>query len=280
MNNVFIVGASGYIGSKLYDYLDVENKWSVGRNNNDIYLDLSDGEFEPFLSNVESDDIVVFLSAISSPDICENEYEHAYNINVRNTSKLIFLLLSKNVRVIFSSSDAVFGNALCICDENSKKAPFGKYGEMKSEIEDKFSNDKNFFITRFSYVLGHGDNFSRLVAEHFYDEKLLDVFNGFERSVISLDDILLGMRKIIKNWNKIKTRIVNFSGDELVSRQAIVSAFYKYKYPSLNYSFTNAPEKFWDSRPKKIHTKSLYLESILEKPLESYQDVIRSQQDG
>lgn len=62
------------------------------------------------------------------------------------------------------------------------------------------------------------------------NSKLLDVFDGFERSVVSINDVLLGIKNIILNWSQIDTRIVNFSGPDLVSRQQIVLALAQEKF--------------------------------------------------
>ncbi|CNC93936.1 NAD-dependent epimerase/dehydratase [Yersinia frederiksenii] len=276
MKKVFILGATGYIGNNLKNYLYNEfDIITVGRKNSDINLNLESSCFQPLLAKINPGDTVVFLSAISSPDECEKNYEYAYNINIKNTISLISQLTAKNVKVVFSSSDAVFGATQKLCDEYSEKKPFGKYGEMKAEVEDYFSKNNNFFTIRFSYVLGKDDKFSSMVREFFEKGKILDVFDGFERNVITINDVVLGIRNIISNWDNINTRVVNFSGNELVSRQGIVEALAREKYKGLEYKFTEAPEIFWKGRPKMIHTKSNYLESILNRPIESYSKVIK-----
>ncbi|AIN14626.1 NAD-dependent epimerase/dehydratase [Yersinia pseudotuberculosis] len=276
MTKVFILGSNGYIGNNLMESLcDNIEVITVGRSNADIYINLESDDFQSLLNKVEFKDTVIFLSAISSPDECNNNYNYSYKINVKNTISLISLLLAKNVRVMFSSSDAVFGATQNLCDENSEKKPFGKYGEMKSEVEDYFTLEDDFFVVRFSYVLGRNDKFSMMIKEFYEQGKILDVFDGFERNVISINDVTAGIKNIICDWDSIKTRIVNFSGNELVSRQDIVNALVKEKYLNLKYKFTAAPESFWVGRPKKIHTKSNYLESILNRKLEPYLEVIK-----
>lgn len=275
VNKIYVVGSSGFIGGKLYDYLSEFRPISVGRANSEIYLDLSDNNYSELLSVVKEDDVVILLAAISSPDECERNYEEAYEINVKNTVALISLLIEKRARVLFSSSDAVFGAAKNVCLDDTDKQPFGKYGQMKSEVEEYFKNERNFFSIRFSYVLAKDDKFSLMVAEHAQNGKHLDVFDGFERNVIALEDVLLGIKSIITFWDDIDTRVVNFSGKELVSRQNIVAELVKQKYPKLVYSFTEAPESFWKGRPKVINTESKFLESILMRPTKSYKECIK-----
>ncbi|EJY0884454.1 NAD(P)-dependent oxidoreductase [Vibrio cholerae] len=274
-NNVYIAGASGFIGRNLLKFLDVTNKFSVGRRDGDIYFDLTENDNSKFLSIIKKDDVVVFLAAISSPDICEKNYEQAYRVNVKNTIFLIDALLKKGAKILFSSSDAVFGNSETVCFDDSERAPFGNYGKMKSEVEEHFKHDRNFFSIRFSYVLAEDDKFSMMIAEHADTGKNLDVFDGFERNVIALEDVLLGIQNIIKFWDDIDTRVVNFSGKDLVSRQNIVTELAKQKYPELVYSFTDAPDSFWQGRPKVINTRSKFLESILNRPTKSYKECIK-----
>ncbi|TQP52314.1 NAD(P)-dependent oxidoreductase [Vibrio cholerae] len=274
-NSVYIIGASGFIGKKLFNFLDITNKFSVGRHDNDTYIDLTKSDFSEFFSIVKKDDVVVFLAAISSPDVCERNYEEAYKINVTNTVYLIGSLLKKGVKVLFTSSDAVFGTSETVCFDDSEKSPFGKYGKMKSEVEEHFKHDRNFFSIRLSYVLAEDDKFSMMIAEHAHTGKNLDVFDGFERNVIALEDVLLGIQNIIKFWDDIDTRVINFSGKDLVSRQNIVTELAKQKYPELVYSFIDAPDIFWQGRPKVIKTGSKFLESILNRPTKSYKDCIK-----
>ncbi|MFA0485960.1 MULTISPECIES: sugar nucleotide-binding protein [unclassified Vibrio] len=274
-NNVYIFGSSGFVGDSLYKKLDFSNKFTVGRTNCDVSLDLSSNKFDDLLSRVQKDDVVVFLAAISSPDLCEKNFDQAYNINVTNTILLIDKLIVKGVKVIFSSSDAVFGSANKLCFDDSETKPFGQYGKMKSQVEESFKGNENFFVVRFSYVLAKDDKFSLMVAEHAELGKNLDVFDGFERNVISLDDVLLGIKNIIVNWNDIETRTVNFSGHQLVSRQDIVKELADQKHPNLTYSFTEAPVSFWKGRPKRINTESKYLDAILKRPAKSYKESIK-----
>lgn len=276
MRKVFILGSTGYVGNHLKSFLsDAFSLVTVGRKNSDIHFDLETGEFNDLLVQVNNDDTIIFLSAVSAPDQCEKNYDVAHKINVKNTITLISELLKKNARVIFSSSDVVFGGTSDVCTEMSERKPFGKYGQMKCEVEEHFSNNPGFFVIRFSYILGKGDKFSEMVKEHSLNSKLLDVFDGFERSVVSINDVLLGIKNIILNWSQIDTRIVNFSGPDLVSRQQIVLALAQEKFPELQYQFTDAPESFWLGRPKKINTKSRFLESILDRSCESYLNVIK-----
>ncbi|MFS1464414.1 NAD-dependent dehydratase [Vibrio lentus] len=273
--SVYILGSSGFVGDSLYKYLDFSNKFTVGRANCDVSLDLSSNNFDDLLSRVQKDDVIVFLAAISSPDLCEKNFDQAYNINVTNTILLIDKLIVKGVKVIFSSSDAVFGAANKLCFDDSETKPFGQYGKMKSQVEESFKGNENFFVVRFSYVLAKDDKFSLMVGEHADTGQNLDVFDGFERNVISLDDVLLGIQNIIVNWNDIETRTVNFSGHQLVSRQDIVKELADQKHPSLTYSFTDAPVSFWKGRPKRINTESKYLDAILKRPAKSYKESIK-----
>ncbi|MGR5246957.1 NAD-dependent epimerase/dehydratase family protein [Vibrio aestuarianus] len=273
--NVYIIGSSGFIGGRLYKSLSVPNKFTVGRSGCDVFLDLASESFEDLLVEINKGDFVIFLAAVSSPDLCEKNYEEAYSINVTSTINLIYALLNKGVRVLFSSSDAVFGAADKLCLDDSQTKPFGQYGKMKSKVEERFKENEHFFVVRFSYILAKDDKFSLMVGEHAVTKRNLDVFDGFERNVISLDDVLLGIQNIIVNWDEIDTRIVNFSGNQLVSRQDIVKELAEQRYPNLIYSFTDAPDSFWKGRPKRINTESKYLDAILKRPTKSYKECIK-----
>ncbi len=88
-----------------------------------------------------------FLRLYPLPDLCEKNFDQAYNINVTNTILHRRFFIVKGVKVIFSSSDAVFGfaNELVLMTRNETVYRQWKMNQLKS-----FEGNENFFVVRFS----------------------------------------------------------------------------------------------------------------------------------
>lgn len=250
---VFIFGASGLLGRAFLR--ELPDKWDVigvGRNNEDLFFDLNSSEPEKLKNIVSKGDFWIFLAAISSPDECENNAKFAYQLNVIQTKKLIKWLTNNGVKVIFASSDAVYGNRIEKAYENDKTCPMGEYGKHKALIEDFISNNPLVKVMRLSYVLSLDDNFSKLLKEHEKYKKKLNVFLGFKRHIVLLDDVIFGLTNLIKKWDQINFKNINFCGHMLVDRCEMVGILKERYYKKLEYVCVEAPNVFWDGRSKAI----------------------------
>jgi len=273
MNNVFVLGSSGYIGKALVSKLSSHHipVTTVGRKGTDIIFDLATN-VGAFISEVKEGDIIIFLAAISSPDICEKDKEYAQSINVKGTEKVISELIDKRAKVLFSSSDVVFGEGVGAMGDHDQLCPFGEYGRMKAYIEKKFSASPLFKVIRFSYVMGPGDKYTDLLLNFSKNKKKLDVFEGFERNVVAVSDVTSGIIKLIKNWNLIDQGAINFSGPECISRWGITKLFSEKFCCNMQLELVDAPTGFWNSRPKRIETNNVIFTKLLGRPAKSIQN--------
>lgn len=262
---IHVIGASGYIGKKLDDYFSlhsVKDLMLYSDIPNDKYiklnlLDLRDETFESFNKN----DIVIFLAAISSPDVCENNYELAKSINIDGTVKFIDACIKKEVNILFFSSDVVYGFNTGVNDENTKPNPHGNYAKMKFYIEEKYKDNDHFKVFRLSYVVSEEDKFITYINQCIMNKTIPEVFNGFKRNVILIDDVLESIYNISQNFTVVKSSIINICGEDSLSRVDLANYFNaKQKF---DYKIINIPIQMLKSRPNKIITKSLYIEKIL-----------------
>ncbi|MDO4803135.1 MAG: NAD-dependent epimerase/dehydratase family protein, partial [Prevotellaceae bacterium] len=161
---VAIVGSTGYIAGflieRFYKEEFVEEIIKIDQHESaDLFLDLQ----EPEKFNYEAlngIDYIVFTAAISGPDKCATDYEFCWNINVTGTSYFIRKAIERNCKVLFFSSDAVFGDIPGkIYDELSDTKAKTPYGRMKKAVEDEFKGNKLFKVIRLSYVASTKDRF-------------------------------------------------------------------------------------------------------------------------
>ena len=86
--SIYIVGAGGYIGSEIYKKLKTDNSIIGLRSKKSdsitLLLDLENPQNFDY-SQISSNDFIIFLSAISSPEFCSKNFYEAFNINVLGT---------------------------------------------------------------------------------------------------------------------------------------------------------------------------------------------------
>ena len=262
---IHIVGANGYIGKQLCSKMDEQSIMY------DCFSDIEDEKCQKY-DLVSSDnnalgfnegDVAILLAAISSPDICQNNYPLAYNVNVVGTSRFIDYCILKKVNVIFLSSDTVNGPTNGVNDEHDEVNPFGNYAKMKYEIECKYRSSPFFKVLRLSYVLSTVDKFTSYLNKCISEKKEAEVFDGLYRNVIKIETVLEAIIKLALNFNFNDYYLVNVSGNQCLSRLDLAK-WYKLKIDGrLEYREVEVPKEILKGRPNVISTKSLYLEKLL-----------------
>ncbi|MDA9837091.1 sugar nucleotide-binding protein [Luminiphilus sp.] len=278
MKRIVILGASGYVGcSCARHYSSMTDVFTItaGKAGCELSVDLVSDNFVSFISSVWPGDTVLFLAAISSPDRCAELGGAAQLINVNNTISLIEQLTAKGANVVFCSSDAVMGKYAVKSYENSPVRPSGIYGEMKAAVELAVSENPNVKVARFSLVLGSGDKFTEMLKHASASGQEVEIFAGFVRNVVSIDDVTEGLYLLAKYWDQFPQKVFNFSGPELVSRECLVATFADV-IPGLRYRVTDAPEKFWTNRERSVETDCHNFSLLLGRPPRSLSQIVSS----
>ena len=214
---IHVIGANGYIGTRLCKAMD-----SKGIPY-DCFSNVADSKCKKFdltsddygvLNGFAPGDVVVLLAAISSPDVCQNDYELAYGINVVGTSHLIDYCIKKDINVIFLSSDTVNGATTEARDEYAPANPFGNYAKMKYEIEQRYQDNPHFKTLRLSYVLSEEDKFTTYLRGCVERGEVAEVFAGLYRNVIRLEVVLEAIIRLCQNFHFNDYYNLNDSGHE------------------------------------------------------------------
>ncbi|WP_370979192.1 NAD-dependent epimerase/dehydratase family protein [Agaribacterium sp. ZY112] len=210
-------------------------------------------------------DTVIFTAAISSPDRCSREYDFAYRINVVGTKYAISRFLERGVKVLFFSSDVVYGESESVVDEESTTNPFGEYAAMKEEVERQFAGNPLFKILRLSYVISSLDSFVQYVVSCIKSGEEAEVFYPLSRKVIDVEDVVEATIRIVEDWDAYKYPVLNLCGEVDVQREEIAQLIDSSSQSAerLKYRCVDLPEGFWDSRPKIINVESRHLSSLL-----------------
>lgn len=172
-----IVGASGLIGSALYDKLITLNKNVIGTFSHNfqpglIYFDLNQEDHKTLIDQIDPDDVVYLLSAYSNPSWIYSNKILAEQLNWNSTCKFIDQLKHKLPRLIFMSSVEVFDGTTGNYAEFDKPNPLNLYGHMKLNVERYLKeNYSNYTIVRTGWNVGLNVN-SRCVVNLTYDSLL------------------------------------------------------------------------------------------------------------
>lgn len=263
---ILITGKYGSLASALVPYLPENQVLTttsrvVEHDKKCIHLNLvSANEFDYGI--LDSKDIVIHMASISAPDICRNNPDLAWAVNVEGSSNFIGKCLERGAKVIFFSSDTVYAiENNNLLDEDSPCLPSEPYGRMKNEVESRFLGEKDFTTLRLSYVISDFDKFTVYLKKCVESNKQAEIIRAFKRSAISFRDLVDTVLAFINR--RISIPIVNICGPEILSRMQIAEAFRASHAPGLRLQEIDAPDGFFESRPPEIAVVSKYLPDIL-----------------
>lgn len=261
------MGSSGYIAKHLMKAFTSQlNDCEIIKidmtDDADLKLQLTaPAEFD--YHKLQGIDYVIFTAAISGPDMCSNEFDKCWNINVTGTTYFIREAIKRDVRVLFFSSDAVFGDIPGhIYDEDSETQAYTAYGKMKKAIEDEFKTSKFFKCIRLSYVVSENDKFISYCLSCIRKNESADIFHPFYRNCITVSDVIKAILWLMQSWTTFDSFVLNLTGTELVSRVRMADEMNRYLGNKLKYTVAQPNEDFFKNRPQVTQMKSKYLYAL------------------
>ena len=284
MATLHIIGAKGNIGSRLVEKpegkYDIRKVVSPARPHlfthesgyHVIYL-AEDG-FRYDFDTLKMGDTVAFCAAISEPSVCANQFQDSLRVNVTSTGDFIYEALKRGCKVIFLSSDAVYGNVLGEFDEEDAVAPLGVFAEMKAVVEKRFLEYPLFKVLRLSYNFFKEDRFTTYLRNCAEEGATAEIFDPFSRSVVHRDDTVDAIIALYNNWDVCEESVINCGGPETLSRVEFAKILKDSVYPDLKMKMVTPNEKFYNDRPAIVSMRSNHLEEVLGRPARSIQDAV------
>ena len=261
---VAIVGSSGYIAGYLITEFssmpEVEKILKIDVKDADAIIDLQQADQFDY-DQLKDIDIVIFTAAISGPDRCASDFDFCWNINVTGTQFFIKQAIARTCRVIFLSSDAVFGDIPGkIYDESSATEAVTPYGRMKKAVEDEFKDSPYFKAIRLSYVASARDRFMTYCLNCVRGNETADIFHPFYRNAIVVSDVVTVVKWLSIHFDEYKPFVLDVAGKELVSRVRMADELNRVIGGKLKYSISQPGEEFFANRPKITQMRSLYMQ--------------------
>jgi nucleoside-diphosphate-sugar epimerase len=167
MYKICLIGASGFVGTRLIEQLKQQDNFSIlniDKNNSHFYpeitviADIRDKEKLKFL--LQEQDIVILLAAEHRDDV--SPISLYYDVNVEGTRNVLAAMDECGVKkIIFTSSVAVYGLNKDNPNESHPVDPFNHYGKSKWQAEEvlrswysKNSDSKTLTIIRPTVIFG------------------------------------------------------------------------------------------------------------------------------
>ncbi len=171
---LLIIGASGFVGSRLA--LAAQGQFDVFRGArqpadgaNWVAIDITNHQSVRDALDEVRPRFVVHLAALSDIDRCERERDLAERINVQGTIHVAQECARQNVRLVYSSTDAVFDGTRGMYYEGDPPSPPNWYGYTKAQAEAAVGELVTASaVVRLSLVLGR----SALAGGNSYLEKV------------------------------------------------------------------------------------------------------------
>lgn len=167
MQNVNVIGGSGFIGTRLVHRLRASGQLTVkitDKASSQAHSDLVTlgdvRSIEQLNASISNESVIVNLAAEHRDDVRPlSLYEE---VNVGGAKNICTVAREKGVKtIIFTSSVAVYGFAPIGTDESGEIAPFNEYGRTKYEAEQVFkawqaeaSTERTLVIIRPTVVFG------------------------------------------------------------------------------------------------------------------------------
>jgi nucleoside-diphosphate-sugar epimerase len=220
-SNITITGATGFVGSNLFEYLlnySYDPKAFNLRNSN-------------WKSEIDLDATAIIHLAGKAHDLKNSSNaEEYFEVNTKLTQELFDVFLVSNCRdfIYFSSVKAVIDQTKDIVTEETVTNPQTVYGQSKLQAEQyilsrTLSAGKRVFIIRPSMIHGPGSKGNLNLLYQLVCKSLPWPLGAFQnqRSFCSIDNVCFVIQQILER-EEIPSGVYNLADDESVSTNELI----------------------------------------------------------
>ena len=277
----YLVGATGNIGKRVVekggDEINVISRFELKLDQRPLYYNFDAKTIGG--TAIKEGDVIIFAAAISEPSVVSAQFDKAMAVNVDSTGEFIQTALGRDCKVLFLSSDAVYGNVEHGFDESQPVNPRGAYAEMKAIVEKRFVDNPNFKALRLSYNFHKDDRFTKYLRQCAESGVEAEIFDPLTRAVVHRDDTVDAILSIASNWDNADGQYINCGGSEVMSRQRFTEIIKRIALPTLKYKVTSPPAKFYGDRAKFSEMHSPNIEKVLGRKRHTVEEAVKLEFD-
>ena len=216
-------------------------------------------------------DAVIHAAALADIDFCQANQEKAHAVNVGVTQNIADLCREFGTRMVYMSTDTVFGGEKGMYVEEDAPRPLNFYAETKVEAERIVSALPNSVVERTSLViglpiLGAGNSFLSRIIPMFEAGREVGVPDNEIRTPI---DVVTLSRALIELAGNTHNGFIHLSGNDRMSRYEMTQRIAK----QLGYSVkcvvvknaVNSPDRA--PRPVDASLNNTKARTILKTPM-------------
>ena len=270
-----LVGATGNIGKRVVEKgedINVISRFELKLDQRPLKYNFDNKSIGG--TRIQEGDVVIFAAAISEPSVVSAQFDKALAVNVESTGEFISKVLEKGCKVLFLSSDAVYGDVESGFDESHPVNPKGAYAEMKAIVEKRFEGNPNFKALRLSYNFYKDDRFTKYLRQCAESGVEAEIFDPLTRAVVHRDDTVDAILSITANWDNADGQYINCGGPQVLSRQQFTEVVKRVALPTLKFKVTQPPAKFYTERAAFSEMYSPNLEKILGRKRHTMQQAV------
>lgn len=240
---IFIIGASGLVGSNCLSYLTQQGHTCVGTYfsypaQNTVYFDtLNLDKAENFDIENFQPELIIHCGALTHVDYCEQHPDESYQLTVESTLNIIQLAKKYQSQLIFISTDYIFDGKHGPYSESDTAHPISIYGQHKWDAEQLVAQSGlKHLILRITNVYGdeeRGKNFVARIIDQAVKKQHLTLKLPVDQfaTPINAADIAKAIALLIQD-NKIG--VYNIASTDYMNRVQLALRILKY-FPEASY---------------------------------------------
>ena len=220
---IFIVGASGFVGRIMYEYLSKNHETYGSFYSNPakglIHLDMTDqNEVAEILTSLKPD-VIIHPAANPNVEYCEEYPKETWQVNVEGSKNLIEIARDIGAKFVYFSSDYVFDGINGPYSENDIPSPINEYGLQKLAVEKLIKNSlENYLIIRITIVYGwerRGKNFVMGLIKNLKNGRSMNIPIDQIGSPTYVNNMVQVVKELIESD---KIGIYHVAGTDLMNR--------------------------------------------------------------
>ena len=230
MKKIVIMGASGFIGSALFNHLSqnlsnhfvIKGTYFSNKGVDELlHLDITDGEQIEHYLLTEKTDFILMLAGSKDVKKCEMDYSFAYKMNTQPVEYIVDAIKKHELdtKLIFFSTDYVFDGEKGNYTTKDIPNPITNYGKTKLLAERVlFKSNIDFKIIRTGAVMGKKGVFFDWLLRALNMENNVSVFDNVFFSPTPIKLLNEMVCALILNYENIPEKLLHIVGDQRLNR--------------------------------------------------------------